>query len=234
MRIKRFKLYHAPALRSSRVKWLLHEILGADFDVESIDVHSNALYRPEYLKLNPNHALPILEITLENDEVIVMIESGAMLVMLADMFPEMRLAPPAAPFSKERADYLQMLHFASTSMDMMLWQIRIHQHVLLASERDERTIDRYLCKFAAEVEPQLARRLTHSAYICGDAFTAADCVMGHNIMWSRAAGLCADEVFTRYLARVSARPAYALAFADRQRFVRTMPEDAPAREGFNG
>ena len=199
MQIKRLKLYHSPALRSSRVKWLLHEILGEDFDVESIDAYTD-LYTPEFRNLNPNHALPVLEITLENSETIVMIESGAMLVMLADLFPASRLAPPVMPFSKERAVYLQMLHFLSTSMDMMLWQLRIHEHVLSASERDERTIQRYRRKIAEEVEPQLARRLRNGPYICGAAFTAADCVMGHNLLWSRAAGLCADPVFTDYLA----------------------------------
>src|SRR5690349_8940137 len=73
MQIKRLKLYHSPALRSTRVKWLLHEILGDDFDVESIDAYSD-LYTPEFRKLNPNHALPVLEITLENNETVVMIE----------------------------------------------------------------------------------------------------------------------------------------------------------------
>jgi glutathione S-transferase len=233
MQIKRLKLYHSAAMRSSRVKWLLHEILGEDFDVESLDAYS-AVYTPEFRKLNPNHALPVLEITLENGETIVMIESGAMLVMLADLFPAAQLAPPVTPFSKERADYLQMLHFLCTSMDMMLWQLRVHEHVLSASERDDRTILRYRRKIAEEVEPQLARRLRNAPYICGAAFTAADCVMGHNVMWARAAGLCADPVFTDYLARMAARPAYALAFADRHRFVRTVPEDAPARAKFTG
>ncbi|QYD73605.1 glutathione S-transferase family protein [Paraburkholderia edwinii] len=233
MQIKRLKLYHSPALRSTRVKWLLHEILGDDFDVESIDAYSD-LYTPEFRKLNPNHALPVLEITLENNETVVMIESGAMLVMLADLFPASRLAPLARPFSKERADYLQMLHFLCTSMDMMLWQLRIHEHVLPASERDDRTIRRYRRKIAEEVEPQLAKRLRETPYICGAAFTAADCVMGYNLMWSRGAGLCTAPVFTDYLARMAARPAYVSAFADRHLFVRTVPEDAPVKVQFTG
>ncbi len=35
-----------------------------------------------------------------------------------------------------------MLHFGSTGMDMMLWQMRIHEHVLPADQRDDRTIAR--------------------------------------------------------------------------------------------
>ena len=71
---------------------------------------------------------------------------------MADAYPAAGLAPPPGP-SPERADYLQMLHFGSTWMDMMLWQIRIHEHVLTADQRDDRTIVRYRHKFATEAEP---------------------------------------------------------------------------------
>jgi hypothetical protein len=30
----KFKLYHDAVLRNARVKWLLHELLGDDFEVE--------------------------------------------------------------------------------------------------------------------------------------------------------------------------------------------------------
>ncbi len=90
---KRLKLYHFPATRSVRVKWLLHELLGDDFDVEVVPLYDCAQYSPEYLGKNPNHNVPSLEITLENGERRVMLESGAMVALLADIFPEKGLAP---------------------------------------------------------------------------------------------------------------------------------------------
>ena len=36
MNFTRLKLYHYPATRSARVKWLLHELLDDDFDVEVV------------------------------------------------------------------------------------------------------------------------------------------------------------------------------------------------------
>jgi hypothetical protein len=36
MNFTRLKLYHFPASRSARVKWLLHELLEDDFDVEVV------------------------------------------------------------------------------------------------------------------------------------------------------------------------------------------------------
>jgi len=176
MNFTRLKLYHYAATRSTRVKWLLHELLDDDFDVEVVPVYECAQYSPEYLEKNPNHNVPSLEITLENGERRIMLESGAMVELLADVFPEKGLAPAPNVFSMERADYLQMLHFGATSMDMMLWQIRIHTH-LLDSEADEKTIVRYRNKFTQEVEPQLKARLGEHPYTCGTRFSAVDCVM---------------------------------------------------------
>ena len=48
--------------------------------------------------------------------------------------------------------------------------------------KDPRTIARYRKKFETEVEPQLLARLEKTPYICGRAFTAADCIIGHRAM----------------------------------------------------
>jgi glutathione S-transferase len=234
MQIRRLKLYHYPALRSARVKWLLHELLGEDFDVEVVSIFDAVQYRREFREMNPNHAVPVLEITLESGERMHMIESGAIIALLADTFAEKRLAPPAHVFSAERADYLQMLHFGGTSMDMMLWQIRIHEHILRASERDERTIQRYRNKFLLEVEPQLKQRLCKAPFICGNQFSAADCMIGHGVMWARAYQMCADAVFEDYIGCLSQREAFGHAFADRHEFVLVATEDHALPKAFTG
>ncbi len=227
MNFKRLKLYHCPATRSARVKWLLHELLGDDFDVEVVSLYDCVQYSPEYLEKNPNHCVPSLEFTLENGERSVMLESGAMVAFLADLFPEKRYAPAPDVFSVERADYLQMLHFGTTSMDMMLWQIRIHTH-LLGSDADERTLVRYRDKFIQEVEPQLKARLGEYHYVCGSRFSAVDCVMGPNVNWALAYGLCQDAVFSEYIGRLSERPAYVKAYSDVADFSLALPEDKRA------
>jgi glutathione S-transferase len=233
MRIERLKLYHYPATRSARVKWLLHEVVGDAFEVERVDLYGGAQYGEAYLALNPNHAVPLLQITWSDGTTTHMIESAAMVAFLADAWPDKGLAPPPGG-SPARADYLQMLHFGSTWMDMMLWQIRIHEHVLPPAERDPRTIARYRRKFATEAEPQLARRLERAPYVCGEAFTAADCVVGHTVTWARGYGLCRDEIFRRYLSVVSKRPAFARAFADAREFTPTVPQDNGIVAHFTG
>ena len=136
-----------------------------------------------------------------------------MVEWLVDAFPEKQLAPPAG-LSLERADYLQMLHFGGTWMDMMLWQVRIHEHVLPSDQSDARTIDRYRRKFVEQVEPQLMARLERGPFICGDDFSGADIVIGHNVTWARGYGLCQHDIFRSYLSGLSKRPAFQKAFDD--------------------
>lgn len=210
----RFKLFHFPGSRSARVKWMLHEVVGDDFDVVPVKLFEGEQYGAAYLSRNPNHNVPMLEITMPDGSTKLMLESGAMVTFLADAFPEKGLAPAPSPFSLERADYLQMMFFGASWVDMMLWQIRMQETLLKEDDRDARTAERYRRKLRDEVEPQLRARLEQHDYICGDAFTAADCVIGHNVSWARAYGLCQDEIFRAYLSRVSKRPAFVKAFAD--------------------
>lgn len=213
-----FKLYHYPLSRSVRVKWLLHEICGDAFDVEVVKLLKGVQYTPEFLAMNPNHAVPVLEVTGEDGASFTMVESGAMIAFLADVYPGRALAPSPTDRTAARADYLQMLHFGTSSMDMMLWQVRLHRDLLPRAERDPATEQRYLQKFRGEVEPQLRARLENTAFVCGDDFLAVDCVMGQNINWARAYGLCQDPAFDTYLERLKGRPAYQAAYADRALF----------------
>jgi len=222
MNITKLKLYHFPAARSARARWALHETVGDDFEVQKVQLYSGEQYRDEYLKKNPNHNVPLLEVFMDDGSVHRMLESVAMVEWLVDAFPEKQLAPPTG-LSLDRADYLQMLHFGGTWMDMMLWQVRIHEHVLPTEQSDARTIDRYRKKFVQEVEPQLKERLGRTPYICGERFTGADIVIGHNVAWARGYQLCQDDVFRAYLSRISKRPAFLKAFADARDFTPAVP-----------
>jgi len=233
-RISSIKLFHYPATRSARVRWALHETVGDDFEIERVDLYQGVQYSDGYLAKNPNHNVPMLELSWADGRVFRMVESAAMVELLIDAFPEKRLSPPAHEFSPERADYLQMLHFGSTWMDMMLWQIRTHEHILPAADRDPRSIKRYRDKFANEVEPQLKRRLEAAPFICGESFSGADIIIGHDVTWARGYQLCADEVFRSYLSRISKRPAFQKAFSDARDFRPELPEDSRLVNRFTG
>ena len=233
MTIKHLKLHHFPGSRSGRVKWLLHELFDDGFETEIVDIYSGEQYRPEFLEKNPNHGVPILEVEFESGEKTVMTESAAMIAWLADAVPDKGLAPPVG-LSPARADYMQMLHFASGWWDMMLWQVRAHEHILPEGQRDARTIERYCDKVRGEVEPQLLDRLSKGEFMCGAQFTAADIVTTHNVMWARLYGLCQDEAFHAYLSRLSKRRAFLKGFADARQFDPQPPKDSPMMARFTG
>jgi len=62
-------------------------------------------------------------------------------------------------------------------------------------------------------------------YICGDQFSAVDCIMGPNILWAKAYQLCQDDIFSDYMSRLSARPAFAQAYSDLADFSLDIPEE---------
>jgi glutathione S-transferase len=224
MKVKALKLAHFPATRSARALWVAYEVADCPIEVEKIELYQGQQYGADYRARNPNHGVPVLDITWDDGRVQTIFESGAIVTFLADAFPEAGLAP-APGATQERADYLQMIHFGATQVDMMLWQVRIHEHVLPPDQRDARTIARYRAKFRDEIEGQLAARLSQLDYICGDTFTAADCVMGQCVAWARGYDLCQDRIFRAYLSRLSRRPAFQKAFADARGFDPKPPED---------
>lgn len=231
--IRSLKLHHCPATRSVRALWALKETVGDAFDVVRVDLYRGEQYSPAYLAKNPNHNVPLLEIGFDDGAALAMKESAAMVSWLADAFPEKKLAPPPA-LTRERADYCQIFQFGASPMDMMLWQIRAHEHLLADGVRDQKTIERYRGKFAKEVEPQIAARLEKHEFICGDAFTAADIIIGYNVGWAKAYGLCADSIFRKYQMRLAARPAFLAAFADAKEFSLAPPRPPGVESPFNG
>lgn len=236
MPMNRFKLYHCPGMRSARVKWLLHELGESNSDIELISVADAEQYTSRYLEINLNHSVPSLEISMQEGDFVRISESGAIIVLLADMFPEERLAPPPND-PRRRADYMHMIHFCGASMDMMLWQIRIHEYILPHRERDFRTVERYRRKFRNEVEPQLIKRLQENGFASGREFSAADCMLGFSVRWARTHHLCSGAVFEDYMSRLLERSAYRLAFADLSDLKACpleIPQDAPFVALFTG
>jgi len=74
-KIKHITLHHYPLSRSVRVKWLLHEMLGEDFTVKRVALRQGAQFQSEFLAKNPNHAVPVLEVSYEDGSEQIILES---------------------------------------------------------------------------------------------------------------------------------------------------------------
>lgn len=213
--ISNLALYHYPLSRSARVKWLLHEMRGEDFDVIRVALRKGEQFTPEFLSKNPNHGVPVLDVTYIDGSQQTITESMAIMSWLADQ--DERFAPSAQEL-RARADYLQIMALGGSWMDQLLWNIRLHETLLPKTVRSEAFAAFNRDKIKNEVAPQLATRLEKHPYICGDSFTAADCMTAHNVNWAGAYGLCRSEIFKDYMTRMKARPAFQMAFADASEF----------------
>src|SRR5712691_10913375 len=111
------KLYYSPQSRAVRPRWMLEEI-GEPYELARLQLGTDNK-KPEYLKINPNGAVPTL---VDGD--LVLFESAAICQYLADRHPEKRLAPPAG--GPARGLYYQWIHYAMSALEPPLVTIFLH------------------------------------------------------------------------------------------------------------
>jgi GST-like protein len=81
---------HTAATPNGRKVSIALEELGLDYEVRKVDLEANAQLSPDFLALNPNHKIPVLE-----DDGLVVWESGAILLHLAEKTGKLLPADPA-------------------------------------------------------------------------------------------------------------------------------------------
>ena len=106
------QLYYYPGNASLTPHMLLEE-LGAPFELVLVDRAQAAHKSPEYLKLNPNGLIPVLV-----HDALVLYETAAICLYLAELYPQARLAPPAQ--TAERARFYQWLFWCTNTLQAML------------------------------------------------------------------------------------------------------------------
>jgi glutathione S-transferase len=108
----KIELHHAPSSAAMAPHILLTE-LGLPFELVPVDLDHGGQRRAEYLQLNPNGVVPTYVERPDHGEPLVLFESAAIVMHLADAHPAAQLAPP--PGSTERAHYTKwMLWLAGT------------------------------------------------------------------------------------------------------------------------
>lgn len=192
-------LYHAPRSRSSRIIWLLEE-LGCDYKIELVPIMrgdgSGSPAPDSYKAVNPLKKVPAIKVF---DEIVT--ESGAICLYLTDSHQKHALGP--LPGEGTRAEYLRWLFLYSGTLEpastarFMGW------------DKDKPT------GFGAfeEIEGLISAQLEKTFYMLGDTFSAADILYGSALMYFKGTLFPARTHYDDYVARVTARPAYARAQA---------------------
>jgi len=195
------KLYEFPPTRSIRVRWTLQE-LGVPFESEQVRLPLGENRTPEFLKLNPAGKLPVL---VDGD--LVLNESVAIVLYLADKFPQKQLFPTAL---RERAEAYRWLLFAATDLEQPLWRIARNEFVYPEAERvaADIPIARHEARQAAGI---VDAHLDGASFMVGERVSVVDFVMAYTLDWAETAG-CLDGCASAkaYLERMYARPQAAL------------------------
>jgi glutathione S-transferase len=108
------KLFEFPPTRSIRARWTLQE-LGVDFEAVRVNLLAAENRSPAFLKLNPAGKVPVL---VDGD--LVLTESVAIALYLADKYPDKGFAPTDV---EQRAELNRWLLFTTTELEQPLWRI---------------------------------------------------------------------------------------------------------------
>ena len=182
--------------RAARPVWMLEE-LGVPYELVSVKPHAEDVVR-HY----PRGKVPVL---LVDGEPIT--DSTAILQYLADS--HQRFTAPAGTLARARQDALQQC--VLDEFDAVLWTAARHSFILPAEHRVPAVKDSLKWEFARN-QVSLAKRMGDNPFLTGEAFTIADIVLAHCLIWARAARFEITEPrLLAYLERMLQRPAYARA-----------------------
>ncbi len=90
-------LYHYPST-AAMVPHIVLEEIGAPFTLVHVDRQVDAHRKPDYLRINPNGLIPALA-----DGDLVLYETAAICLYLAEKFPAAQLLPPPATAARAHA-----------------------------------------------------------------------------------------------------------------------------------
>lgn len=201
------QLHYFPSNASMTPHMLLEE-LGVPYELKLVDRKINAHQSPEYLKLNPNGKIPVLV-----DGEMVLYETAAICLHLADTHPEAGLAPPLG--TAERAMFYKWLMWLSNTLQAEMplyfyserWAndgagaavVKLH-----AERRIETMID--------QLDAELARH--GGPWLLGEHYTLLDPYALMLCRWTRGMTRPARTLphLGPYLQRVLARPAIGRCF----------------------
>ncbi|HET7162044.1 MAG TPA: glutathione S-transferase family protein [Rhodanobacteraceae bacterium] len=190
--------FHAPHSRSGITRAMLEE-LDAAYDLVALNLRADEQRTPDYLAINPMGKVPAIR-----HEDVLITEQPAILMYLADRYPEKHLAP--ALDDPQRGTYLRWMVFYGACFEPAIMDF----------SQKRAPVPPMQCGYGDydSVMQVLAAQLKQGPWLLGDRFSAADVLWGGALNFARMFKLVPDwPVFRDYVERVQARPAIRRAFA---------------------
>jgi glutathione S-transferase len=194
------KLYFAPFTRASRPRFLLEE-MGVPYELVTLDLRAGEQRGDAYRAIHPLGVVPALD-----DDGILIVESAAICMHLADRFPEKHMAP--APGTKERGLYYEWIVFTMATLEPRFIRYK-ETHDDKVKFNDE---DRTKSSHALEGALGLIDARLGAPFAIGESLTAADCVIGACLVWVNSQyPLDAYPRLKEYASRIKGRAAFSKA-----------------------
>jgi glutathione S-transferase len=185
-------LYTHPQSRGRIARWMMEEV-GAPYRTEILE-YGGSMKSPAYLAINPMGKVPAIR---HGDTVVT--EGAAICAYMADAFPEANLAPPHG--DKARGPYYRWLFFGAGPVEMSMMT------KMMGFDTGGKELQVGFGS-VSHVMDALEAAVSHSPYLAGDQFTAADVYLGSHIGWGMQWGSMEKRpAFERYYERISTRPA---------------------------
>ncbi|EIM03154.1 glutathione S-transferase family protein [Rhodanobacter denitrificans] len=188
----RVTFFHALQSRSAGTRALLEE-LGADYELQLLDLKAGEQRRPQYLAINPMGKVPAI-----HHAGALVTEQPAVFIYLADLYPAAKLAPPLG--DPLRGPYLRWLVFYGSCFEPAMVDKSMQRAPAPPSTCGYGDYDTML--------QTLVDQLEQGPYLLGDSFSAADVLWGTALNWTTLFKLVPElPVIRAYIDRVLARPA---------------------------
>jgi len=199
------KLFKYPPTRSIRVRWTLQE-LEVDFEATTVNLLAGEHRQPAFLAINPAGKIPAL---VDGD--LVLTESVAIAVYLADKYPDKKLIPADL---ERRAQHNRWLLFTATELEQPLWRITRHTNLYPESKRLPGDVALAREEFTA-MAGVLDAHMHGRQFVMGNTVTVADFVLAYTLDWANEVQLLgAFPPLRDYMERMYARPHAPLRIAE--------------------
>jgi len=183
----KIKVYGVLPTRVLRVLWLLNE-LGLEHEWIPTAPISDQSRSPAFRALSPTGKVPVLV-----DGNVVLTESSAIQLYLAEKYPEAGLIPKD---TAERAQMYRWIFFLVTEIEQPLWRIARNTVIYPEEKRLPADIEMATeeCKAMAAV---LEKHMQGREYLVGDRLSVADLNAAYTLDWAREADMLGDAPVLR-------------------------------------
>jgi glutathione S-transferase len=175
------------------------------YELERMNLGAGEQQDEEYLSINPNGTLPTLV-----DDGTVIYESAAIVMYLADRFPDRGMAPPR--HTARRGLYYQWMMYATATLEPPIEDIFRHTKSLPEERRISAVVEDAQQRLIKPVEV-LEAALGDRDYLITE-FTSADVMIGSLLIWGYSMNVFQSTELYTYAERLKKRQGYRKATAD--------------------